>query len=154
MKRLLICLSFLISILTPTALANQNNAALEVTTAWARPTANSNTPGGVFLTITNYSQSAQKLTAVTSEIAAMAHLHATGNEGGMMTMDMVEQLLIPAGESVKFAPGGYHIMLMGLSKKLTKGDVFDLTLTFEGVGNIVVAVTVMGMAGPISTDAP
>lgn len=154
MKLFLTCLIALFIFLSPAALAGGGEEQLEIRAAWARPTANANTPGGVFLTITNHSQSAVKLTGVTSDIAMMAHLHLTANEGGMMTMDMVDEVIVPAGESFKFEPGAHHIMLMGLSQKLTKGDIFTLTLSFEKTDDIIVPVTVTGMTGPTAKDVP
>ena len=154
MKLFLTSLIALFITLSTAAYAGNSDQILEITEAWARPTANSNTPGGVFLTISNHGENSVKLSGVASDVAMMAHLHMTANEDGMMTMNMLDEVIVPAGESFKFAPGAHHIMLMGLSKKLTKGDVFDLTLTFETLGDIVVSVTVTGMTGPISKDVP
>lgn len=148
MKLILTGLIALLISLSPATFADDKEQAIEITAPWARPTANTNTPGGVFFTITNHGLMAATLTGVKSNIAHMAHLHKTGNEGGMMTMDMVDEVVIAAGESFIFAPGGHHIMLMGLTEKLTKGNIFNLTLTFEKAGEIVIAVPVTGMSGP------
>lgn len=148
MKMILTGLITLLIFLSPVTFADDKKQTIEITTPWARPTANTNTPGGVFFTITNHGLKAATLTSAKSDRAHMAHLHKTRSEGGMMTMDMVDEVVIAAGESFTFAPGGHHIMLMGLTKKLTKGDVFDLSLIFEKAGEIVVAVPVTGMSGP------
>ncbi len=148
MKLILTGLITLLIFLSPATFAEDKKQTIEITTPWARPTANTNTPGGVFFTITNHGSETAKLTNAASDIAHMAHIHKTGNEGGMMTMDMVDEVTIAAGESFVFAPGGHHIMLMGLTEKLTKGNVFKLTLTFEKAGKIIVEVPVSGMSGP------
>lgn len=67
----------------------------------------------------------------------------SGSTGsGMMEMRQVEKVAIPAGKTVSFAPGGYHVMLLGLPKPLTVGQKFTLTLTFEKAGKIDVPVEV------------
>ena len=52
-------------------------------------------------------------------------------EGGMMKMDAVDKLALPAGKAVELKPGGYHVMLMDLVKPLKEGDTVPLQLTFE-----------------------
>lgn len=44
------------------------------------------------------------------------------------------------------APGGYHVMLIGLTGDLTEGMTFDLTLTFEKAGDVIIPVTVQRAA--------
>ena len=144
MKYLLVCLALF---LMP-SLAYGDDQSVTVTNAWARPTANTRSPGGVFLNINNTGKASVILTGAHSDIARMAHIHMTKSDGGMMTMDMIDKIDIQSGESLSFAPGGYHIMLMGLAQKLTKGDTFKLTLTFEGSDDVVITVPVTGMTGP------
>lgn len=67
----------------------------------------------------------------------------TGDDmSGEMTMREVEEIEIPAGETVKLEPGGYHVMLMDLVAPLEEGSTFELTLEFENAGEQVVEVTV------------
>ncbi|MCP5027239.1 MAG: copper chaperone PCu(A)C [Actinomycetia bacterium] len=62
--------------------------------------------------------------------------------GGAMTMQEVTSIPVAVGETVSFAPGGLHVMLMGLVDPLEVGDEFDVTLTFENAGDVVVTVEV------------
>ena len=62
--------------------------------------------------------------------------------GGAMGMRPIDRLDIAAGASVELKPGSYHIMLIGLTKDLVAGDKFQLTLTFEKAGQIVVTADV------------
>jgi len=57
----------------------------------------------------------------------------------MVKQDYVE---VPAGGDLSFAPGGYHVMLMGLKQELKPGDSFPLMLTFEKAGQLTVQVVV------------
>lgn len=66
--------------------------------------------------------------------------------GGMMTMQEVDEIPVPAGETVTLEPGGYHIMLMDLVEPLETGDTFEVTLTFSYGGDVVVEVEVRDSA--------
>ncbi|MEO6988311.1 MAG: copper chaperone PCu(A)C [Aquihabitans sp.] len=70
----------------------------------------------------------------------------SGMGGGMMTMQEVDEIVIPAGDTVVFEPGGYHIMLMDLVEPLKTGDTFEVTLTFANGGDMVVEVEVRDSA--------
>jgi copper(I)-binding protein len=50
-------------------------------------------------------------------------------------------LHVAPGEKVEFAPGGLHVMLMGLKRPLKEGQVFELELLFEVAGRVTVRVT-------------
>jgi copper(I)-binding protein len=61
---------------------------------------------------------------------------------GMMTMREVESVAIPAGGTVAFEPGGYHVMLMDLAEPLEAGTTVEVTLTFANAGEIKVSAEV------------
>ena len=50
-------------------------------------------------------------------------------------------LAIAAGESVTLAPGGLHIMLMGLTTDLASGTEHEIILVFETAGEIKLTAT-------------
>jgi hypothetical protein len=52
-------------------------------------------------------------------------------DDGVMRMRQVESVDLPAGTSVKFKPGGYHVMLLDLKQPLKAGSKFALTLLVE-----------------------
>jgi copper(I)-binding protein len=58
-----------------------------------------------------------------------------------MGMKEVDQIDIPAGETVTLEPGGYHIMLIDLAKPIESGDTVPVTLDFEKAGKIEVDAT-------------
>lgn len=62
--------------------------------------------------------------------------------GEMMRMEPIARLEIPAGGTVQLAPGGYHIMLIGLTKDLNVGDTVQVTLKFENAGDVTVTAQV------------
>ena len=65
---------------------------------------------------------------------------------GVMTMRALDKgLAIEPGKTVKFAPGGYHLMLMDLKGPLKQGDKVPVTLEFEKAGKVKLAFDVQGV---------
>lgn len=129
---------------------------LEVSGAWARNSPMVATAGAVYLEITNGGEADDALTAasVDASVAGEVEIHETvatmPSDGGMgdasgeamMEMRPVDEIAIPAGETVALEPGGYHIMLVELAEPLEVGDEIELTLTFEEAGEVVVTAEV------------
>ena len=67
---------------------------------------------------------------------------AMPSSGGMMTMVEVKSVDIPAGGTVEFKPGGYHVMFMDLNGTPATGSTIDLTLVFAKAGPITVKAEV------------
>lgn len=64
-------------------------------------------------------------------------------DGAMaMTMQEVPSIEVPAGGTVVFEPGGFHVMLLELPDPLETGEEFDITLTLDDDTEIIVPVTV------------
>ena len=72
----------------------------------------------------------------------------------MPSMPHAMSVPVPAGETIKLAPGGYHGMLMGLTAPLKEGERYPVTLTFERAGEVTVDVEVVSMRaeGPACED--
>ncbi len=105
--------------------------------AFARASAVSTATSGVaYITLMNHGAVADRLISVSTPAASMAMLHESVEEGGVASMKEMPGLEIPPGGSVEMKPGGLHIMLMGLTAPLKKGDSLKLTLTFERAGNV------------------
>ena len=77
------------------------------------------------------------LVGASSDIASRVELHTHTMEGGAMRMRQVDSVPLPQGETVNFAPGGYHLMMFGVSLDgatdanvtLVYADGTDVTLT-------------------------
>jgi len=98
--------------------------------------------GGAYLAIENHGKDNDQLIRAASPIAASTELHTMRMEGDVMRMRAVTSIGIPAGSTMSLAPGGYHVMFIGLKKPLVAGDAVPLTLTFEKAGTIDVEVHV------------
>lgn len=124
--------------LGPAALAQQGG--LTVDQAWSRAAAAGRT-GVVYLTVTD-TGAPDRLIAVTTPVATRAELHESFTEQGIMKMRPVAALPVEPGKPITLAPGGYHIMLVQLTRPLANGDRFPLTLTFEKAGAVIATVAV------------
>jgi copper(I)-binding protein len=111
-------------------------AALTVEGAWARSPMED--VGAAYFTVTNDGSDAERLVAAAAEIADRVEIHETVMEDGQAEMRQVDGVVIPAGETMAFEPGGYHIMLLDLREPLVPGDTIRLSLTFEEAGEIEV----------------
>ncbi|PKP62731.1 MAG: hypothetical protein CVT86_07040, partial [Alphaproteobacteria bacterium HGW-Alphaproteobacteria-8] len=55
--------------------------------------------------------------------------------------------LAPGAPAV-LAPGGLHVMLMGLTAPLAAGDALPLTLIFEKAGSVTLSAPVIAVGAP------
>lgn len=92
-----------------------------------------------YLRIVNEGGTPDRLIGLESDAAESLQIHTTDHgTDGTARMRHIEALDVAAGETVALEQGGYHVMLMGLTKGLTEGDVVKATLTFEKAGAIEV----------------
>ena len=110
--------------------------------------------GGGFLTIENTGTEADRLVSATSEVAGETQIHEMAMEGDVMKMrQLADGLEIPAGETVVLAPGGFHIMFMGLKQAFVEGETVAVTLTFERAGSVEVLLPVAAAAADMPAGA-
>lgn len=114
---------------------------LAVTRGWSRP-AVAGTSGAGYLTIANRGAKADAVTAVETPLAARVDMHAMSMAGGVMSMAKVARVAVPAGGQAEFAPGGYHLMMVGLTRTLSVGDHVPVTVTFASGAKLKADLTV------------
>ena len=85
-------------------------------------------PGAVYFDVANSGTTGRMIRAasVTGAGSAMMHTTADGN------MAETLQVMVPPGETLKFEPGGAHVMAMNLADTVKAGSKSDVTLTFVG----------------------
>jgi copper(I)-binding protein len=133
--------------LGPLTAAQADSMSLMASGAWSRPTASAAMAGVVYLTVTDNGMPTT-LVRITTPIAAQAEMHQSLEQNGMMEMLPVTSLPIAPGKPITFSPGGYHIMLTGLTQPLTAGQTFPVTLTFADGGTVTTTVSVQSMMAP------
>ena len=132
------------------ASAAQAAAPLAVAGAWSRP-AVAGTNGVGYLVVTNTGK-ADVLVKVESPAAARVEMHSSSMAGGVMSMKKEDRVPVPAGGKAVFGPGGYHLMLIGLTKTTKAGDQVPATLTFASGAKVKASFAVgMGAANPAPT---
>ena len=120
---------------------------------WARATAPRQPAGAVYVTLRNTGARDDRLIGAATPIAETSGLHTTRNDGGIMRMRPVKVVEVPAGAAATLAPGGQHIMLVGLTEPLEVGNLLPLTLTFERAGTVDIEVFIdIPGAGAASHD--
>ena len=97
--------------------------------AWIRGTVQGQSVTGAFMELRG--TATVRLVGVASPVAKSAEVHNMTMENGVMKMFPVAALDVPAGKTVRLAPGGYHVMLTGLQKPLAAGERVPLRLAFE-----------------------
>jgi periplasmic copper chaperone A len=114
------------------ASAARAEGGVSVADAWARATVPGQKVAGVYLNIR--SDEAAALTAVRSSAAGSAEIHSMSNDNGVMRMRRLPRLDLPAGETVRLAPGENHIMLLDIKRPLQAGGRVPLVLIVERNG--------------------
>ena len=108
-------------------------------------------PGAAYVTIESTSD--DTLIGASTAVAERIMIHAIEKDGDGSRMKHIETLQLPVRERVTLAPGGMHLMLMGLQDKLSEGTTFPMSLSFETAGEITVEVSVLGIAAEGPTEA-
>jgi copper(I)-binding protein len=110
------------------------------------------TPGGAtaaaYLTLVDTGGEGDRLVAVRTAAAESASLHESIDDDGVHRMvARPEGFEVPAGGALELAPGGKHVMLMGLAEDVPGEDgEIVLTLELERAGAVEVRVPT-GAAG-------
>lgn len=132
-----------VSALAACSSGGSTGSSITVTEAWVRVPSNAMGPAGAYMTIANSGGADDALVSASSPAAGSVEIHQTMTDAsGMTGMSPVDRIAIPAGKSASLAPGGFHMMLMDLSKTLAAGDKVELDLTFEKAGKVTVQAEV------------
>lgn len=126
MKKYLYSVLFLSLALVP--VVGAETPGLIVSDAWVRalPPGQPNT--AAYMTITNPGAVAVIITGASTEIADRAEIHWTREVDGLQRMEQLPQLQLAPGQSVTLAPGGTHLMLLGLKQMPAPGENVQLCL--------------------------
>jgi hypothetical protein len=128
------------------------SAQVAVNGAWVRGTVAGQKVTGAFMQMTSPTDTA--LVTVTSPVAKIVEIHEMKMDGGMMKMNAIDKVPLPAGKLVELKPGGYHVMLFDLQRPVNEGDVVSLTLTFEDKAGKKSTVEVKAAVKALAPGAP
>jgi len=140
----------------PAVTAQLSTAAmsqLAIENAWVK-TADSGMTA-VFGEIRNTSSSSVIVISATTSASPEAGLHEMAMVGGTKQMRPKKGgFVIPAGTTHLLAPGGDHIMVMGITRPIRPGDKVDVTLNLAGGSTAVFAALGKASSAGQETYAP
>ena len=102
-------------------------ADLRVRDAWVHATVPGQPVAGAYLTLR--SPTSARLVSLRSDVSSAVEIHDMSIKDGVMRMRRVETLHLVADQEIRLAPGGMHLMLIGLRRPLLAGEHVDLELT-------------------------
>jgi periplasmic copper chaperone A len=142
-------------------------AQLSVSGQWIRALT-ANLPAGGYFTLANNSNRPERLVGAASpgcgslSLHQSIHKHAmnamTANDpanprggmasmGGMSSMQPVSGIVVPPHGSIRFAPGGYHLMCEQPTDAVRAGQSIAVTLRFEDGNTVTASFPVKGARG-------
>jgi periplasmic copper chaperone A len=118
----------------------------EVSDAWIRAMP-AGIPSGGYFTLRNASAKDMVLTGASSSACGTLMLHKSEMTGGMSSMHHVDEVDVPAGGNIAFAPGGYHLMCMQATSAIAPGAKVPVTLLFKDGSKVTASFAVRNAAG-------
>jgi copper(I)-binding protein len=103
--------------------------SVKVANAWVRAPVSGQKTAAAYLELTADRNLA--LVAAGSPAAGRVEMHSMTMDGGVMRMRALPRVDLPAGQTVRLAPGGTHLMLLELKQPLKPGDKLPLTLSLQ-----------------------
>lgn len=92
---------------------------------------------GGYVVITNNGKEDDRLIGGKTDAAGKLEIHEMSMTDNVMKMRKLSApLTIPAGQTVKLAPSGFHIMFMDLAKPFKEGETVNVELEFEKAGKV------------------
>lgn len=85
-----------------------------------------------YLTVVNRGDVEQSIVGAESPDYQRVELHASSVHNGLAEMGAVGEIVVPAGKSVAFEPGGLHVMLIGPKRTLAAADRVLVVLYLRG----------------------
>jgi len=128
------------------------SADIEVANGYARESLPGAQSGAAYLRLINHSARNRVLVAAQSPQASKVEMHSHRNEGGMMAMRQVPEVVVPAQSKFDFQPGQYHFMLIGLQEALKVGGRFTLRLVFADGESLSVELPVRPVSAAHDVD--
>jgi len=119
---------------------------LRLTDAWVRWIPGG-APSGGYFTVHNDSGQPIELVGASSPDYGHVMLHRTVTEGGESRMERIDKVTVPAHGEFRFAPRGYHMMLMRPGPGVKVGGEVTVLLEFSGGRSLSARFPVRGPGG-------
>lgn len=137
-----VALLVLVAALGLVAACGDDGGSPEITVERAVIPAPAGGNGALYLDLVNGGDGDDRLVAVRTDVAESVELHETvSGDDGLTRMEHRNEIEVPAGGTVSLAPGGLHVMLLGVDR-LVVGDLVTVELELAESGRITVEVPV------------
>jgi periplasmic copper chaperone A len=122
------------------------SAAITVSDAWVKAAPKGMT--AMFGVLHNDTGKPLTVVGASTDLATVVELHETVMVDGAMQMrPKAGGFTVQAGKTFTLAPGGNHVMLMGMTRAVRAGDQVMVTLTFGDGSTVVVSAIGKDFAG-------
>lgn len=101
---------------------------LRIEGGWVRAMPPTQRMTAAYMSIRNAGAEPVSVTGASASSAADVSLHTTRRDGDRVRMEAVDTITIAPGETATLAPGGMHVMLMGLERMPAAGEQVELCL--------------------------
>jgi periplasmic copper chaperone A len=131
---------------TSTQEAGVTLGAVTVSQVWMRTPIPGVDTDAIYMVISNTGDQDDALISVRSDVSAHVEIHATTDTNGVMAMRPVDSIALPAHSSVSLQAGVYHVMLVGRTRTVQRGEQVAVQLQFQHAGSITVQAEVRDSA--------
>ncbi|MBD8548581.1 copper chaperone PCu(A)C [Sphingomonas sp. CFBP 8760] len=146
-----IALALIAALAAPASAQITRHGSITAAGAWSRATSSRASIGAGYVTVRNTGAQADRLVSATSPRAAKVEIHTMSLDDGIMRMrPLPNGLEVPAGGEALLAPGGNHIMLIGLKSPLKAGERVPATLRFARAGDVRIQFKVVGAGSTVA----
>jgi copper(I)-binding protein len=135
----------LLLVLLSIGFSNLANANVTVEEPYVREMPPGQPVTAAFMRLHNNGVKTVQLMAVSSDSAERVEIHAHRHNNGMMRMEKIDSVSLPAGGDFVFQPGDHHLMLINLKRPLRVGDSVRLKLEFSHAEPLIIDVPVQNI---------
>jgi copper(I)-binding protein len=116
---------------------------LQIEHPWSRAVGPRAPTAAGYLIVRNSGATPDRLVAAETPMARLVEIHETSMSDNIMRMRPVaDGIVVPAGGTVRLAPNGLHLMLVGPQAGFVQGARVPLVLVFERAGRVAVELAV------------
>ena len=115
--------------------------------AWVRLSPNKDTPSAGYFVV-HGGDAATQLRGVLTDYALKVEMHESMDHNGMMMMQKIDSVDIPAKSKVAFAPGGKHLMIWGVNDTAINRGKMTLTFLLANGDRLLVDAAIQKPGAP------
>ncbi|EPJ45898.1 MAG: hypothetical protein OFPII_25460 [Osedax symbiont Rs1] len=124
------------------------SAGLDIDQGYVRAVPPGKMMSAAFMHLSNNTGQTITLIGGTSPNVKAIEVHNHSMVNGVMKMVRIPGLSIEPGKTVILKPGGLHLMLIGLKRKLNKGESFSFNLQFKNIPAQSIDLPVKSLIAP------